>query len=335
MRRRVSCALTALAVVSLTCSAYVGAQAPAGRPAAAPNGGAGGGAIPRGPDGKPDMQGYWTNQTFTPLERPAEFKDKAFFTAEEAAAYAKRRLNAFLAQPEDAIHYDDAIWMSEKQPKGALLRTSIITDPPDGRIPPLSEEGRRRAAERAAQRKLVGPADSAQTRGLSERCIYWQHEGPPLLPTGYNSNLQIVQSPGYVVVIPEMMPVARIIPTDGRPKVGRAIRAYRGDSRGRWEGDTLVVETTNYSEKTAWRGASENLKVIERFTMLDANTIRYQFTVDDPSTWSAPWSGEYPMHRIAEPIFEYACHEGNYGIVNILSAARKAEAEAAASGSTP
>jgi hypothetical protein len=295
-------------------------------------------AIPRLADGKPDMQGYWTNQMFTPLERPAQFKDKATFTSEEAAAWAKRGIDNIVDQPRgdqvtrDAdIHYDDAIWMLEGYPKGAMLRTSIIVDPADGRIPALTEEGRKRAQDRAAARKPIGPFDNAQARGLSERCIYWAHEGPPILPTGYNSNLQIVQSAQQFVVIPEMMPVARVVPLDGRPRVGAAIRAYRGDWRGRWDGDTMVVETTNYSEKTAWRGSSENLKVTERFTLVTPRTIRYQFTVEDPATWTRPWSGEYEMTRIDGPLFEYACHEGNYGLPSILKGARLAE-EAAKSG---
>jgi hypothetical protein len=295
-------------------------------------------AIPRLADGKPDMQGYWTNQTFTPLERPAQFKDKATFTAEEAAAWAKRGIDNIVDQPRGAevkadseIHYDDAIWMLEGYPKGAMLRTSIITDPPDGRIPPLSAEGQKRQQERAAARKGRGQFDDAQARGLSERCIYWGHEGPPIMPTGYNSNLRIHQAPQTFVVVPEMMPAARIIPLDGRPKLAANVRGYRGDSRGRWEGDTMVVETTNYFDKTAWRGSGGNLKVIERFTLINPNTIRYQFTVDDPTTWSRPWSGEYEMTRIEGPLFEYACHEGNYGLPSILKGARLAE-EAAQSG---
>jgi hypothetical protein len=278
------------------------------------------------------MHGYWTNQTFTPLERPAQFKDKAFFTAEEAQAWAKRGVDNIKDQPSVAevtrdaeIHYDDAIWMLEGYEKGAMLRTSIVVDPPDGRIPAMTPEGQQRAQARAAARKAIDPFSSAQARGLSERCIYWAHEGPPLLPTGYNSNLQIVQGIENFVVIPEMMSVARVVPLDGRPRISPALRAMRGDSRGRWEGDTMVIETTNYSEQTAWRGASENLKVTERFTMVNRDTIRYQFTVEDPSTWTRPWSGEYEMTRIDGPLFEYACHEGNYGIVNILNGARKAE----------
>src|SRR5688572_32973294 len=206
--------------------------------------------IPRLADGRPDMQGYWTNQTFTPLERPAQFKDKQFFSTEEAQTFARQRLEDVKDVPRgeqvksDAdIHYDDGIWLLEHFEKGAMLRTSIITDPADGRIPSLSPEGQKRAQATAAARKLVGPFDSAQARGLSERCIYWAHEGPPLLPTGYNSNLQIVQAPGLFVLQPEMMPVARTITLDRRPKLGPALTAYRGDWRGHWEGDTMVIET--------------------------------------------------------------------------------------------
>ena len=323
MTKRWLVALAVVTTVGLSASSYVLAQAPA---AARTNAAAATSSIPRTADGKPDLQGYWTNATYTPFERPAELKDKEFFTQEEAAAWAKRGLDRLVNQPADAVHYDDAIWMSEKRPRGVTtLRTSIITDPANGRMPPMNAEGQRRAAQRAEQRKRVGQFDSAQSRGLSERCIYWAHEGPPLLPTGYNSNLQIVQSPGEVVVIPEMMPVARIIPVNGRPRVGPEIRYLRGDSRGRWDGDTLVVETRNFTDKTAWRGSSEHLTVTERFTLVDPDTIRYQFTVDDKATWDVPWSGEYPMHRTSDPIYEYACHEGNYGIANILRAARLAE----------
>ena len=290
-------------------------------------------AIPRTPDGKPDFQGSWTNATYTPVERPDEFKGREYFTAEEAAAYAKRQNERFLSQPDDDAHYDNSIWMTEKLPKGmTTLRTSIVVDPADGKIPPMNEEGRKRNADKAAARRLVGPYDSAQTRGLSERCIYWAHEGPPLMPTGYNSNLQIVQAPGQFVVIPEMMPVARVIALDARPHVGSAIRNLRGDSRGWWDGDTMVVETTNFTDRTAFRQSSEHLKVTERFTMIDADTIRYQFTVEDPHTWDRPWSGEYPMKRTSDAMYEYACHEGNYGMPNILRAQRLEEEKAKSGG---
>jgi hypothetical protein len=199
-------------------------------------------------------------------------------------------------------------------------------------MPPMNAEGRKRNQERAAARQRVGIYDSAQTRGLSERCIYWAHEGPPLLPTGYNNNLQIVQSPGEFVIIPEMMPVARVARVGGGSHVGSAIRNIRGDSRAWWDGDTMVIETTNFTDRTAFRGASEQMKVTERLTLTDANTIRYQFTIEDPHTWDRPWSGEYPMRRTNFPMYEYACHEGNYGMANILRAQRKIEAE---QGATP
>jgi hypothetical protein len=333
MKPLLGVALSATSIIVLSSLAQGQTTTPATPPARAQSAGTG---IPRLMDGKPDMQGYWTNQTFTPLERPAQFKDKQFFTAEEARAFAERALEDVKDVPRgeqvksDAdIHYDDGIWLLEGYTKGAMLRTSIITDPSDGRMPALSAEGQARAKVRADARRGIGPFDSAQARGLSERCIYWAHEGPPLLPTGYNSNLLIVQAPGTFVIQPEMMPVARIVPLDGRPKLNSSVRAYRGDWRGRWEGDTMVIETTNYSEKTAWRGSSEHLKVVERLTMTSPRTIRYQFTVEDPSTWVRPWSGEYEMTRIDGPLFEYACHEGNYQLPSILKGARRAEEAAA------
>jgi hypothetical protein len=286
-------------------------------------------AIPRTADGKPDFQGSWSTATYTPFERPAQFKDQEYFTLEQAQAYAKQQLERQLDQPDTDAHYDNAIWMTEKAPRGmTTLRTSIVVEPKDGRVPPMNAEGRKRNEERAAARRLVGPYDSAQTRGLSERCIYWAHEGPPLLPTGYNNNLQIVQSPGEFVIIPEMMPVARIAPLDGRPHIGSTIRNMRGDSRARWDGDTMVIETTNFTDRTAFGGSSESLTVTERLTLVDADTIRYQFTVEDPHTWDIPWKGEYVMKRTTDPMYEYACHEGNYGMANILRAQRLEEQKA-------
>jgi hypothetical protein len=282
---------------------------------------------PRTPDGQPDLQGYWNSATYTPLERPAEFKDKAFFTAAEAEAFARRRNDALNNQASDDLHYDNAIWQSEKTEKGlSSLRTSLIVDPPDGRIPPLLPEAQKRQADIAAARRAMGgPYDSVQNRPLAERCIVWPHEGPPMLPVGYNSNLQFVQGPGYVVVIEEMIHNTRVIPLDGRPHVGAAIRQYSGDSRGHWDGNTLVVETTNFTGKTQFQKSSAALKVTERFTPIDPQTIRYQFTVEDPSTWARPWTAEYPMRRTNDQIYEYACHEGNYGMANILRAQREAE----------
>ncbi len=167
--------------------------------------------------------------------------------------------------------------------------------------------------------------DGPENRGLAERCIIWGAEGPPMLPIGYNSNLQIMQGEGYVAIMQEMIHDVRIIPTDGRPHVASSVRELMGDSRGHWEGNTLVVDTTNFTDRTAFRGSSENLHVVERFTRTDADTVLYQFTVDDPSTWAAPWSAEVPLAKIDGPIFEYACHEGNYGMPNNLSGARAEE----------
>jgi hypothetical protein len=285
----------------------------------------------RTPDGQPDLQGYWTNATFTPLERPGEFAGKEFFTPEEAAAYEKQRIDSFLGQPADNIHYDDAIWQTETYKKGVSgLRTSLIVDPRDGRIPPLTPEARKRAADRAARRG--NPDDAAENRTNLERCLTWGADVPPLLPAVYYANLQIIQGAGYVVVMTETIHSARIIPLDGRPHLGRNLRPWVGDSRGHWVGNTLVVDTTNYSDKIGFRGAGENLHVTERFTRVDADTIRYEFTVDDPTTWTRSWSADIPMRRMQGPLYEYACTEGNYGLANILRGARveDAKAEAAA-----
>lgn len=323
MRNRVLVGLIAAAVAASLAQADLRAQ----RPAASTGTATASKVIPRSADGKPDMHGDWTNATYTPLERPATMKDKEFFTPEEAAAFVKSRADRAADQPFDT-HYENAIWMTEKRPRGlASLRTSIIFEPRDGKIPPVNAEGRRRMAEREAARKDIGPLDSAQTMDLSDRCIYWLHEGPPVLPTGYNSNLRIVQAPQTFVVMPEMMPAARLVPLDGRRQTSDTLRSLRGYSHGWWEGDTLVVETTNFDERRDWRGTSGALKVTERFTMVDPDTIRYEFTVDDPKTWDVPWKGEVALRRMSEPIFEYACHEGNYGLPNILRGQRTAEAE--------
>ena len=283
-------------------------------------------------DGQPDLQGYWTNTTVIPLERPKELADKAFFTPEEAAEYAKRQL----ATPEATgpgtyadVHYNMAQFGLEKsQTKvAANIRTSLIVDPSDGRIPSVTPEARQRNADRAAKNK-GHEFDSAENRSLGERCILWPNEGPPMMPVGYNSNLQIVQGPGYVAILQEMIHDVRVIPTDGSPHLPSSVRQWMGDSRGHWEGDTLVVDTTNFTGQTAFRGSSENLHVIERFRRVDADTVLYQFTVDDPSTWTHSWSAEIPMTKIQGPIFEYACHEGNYGMANNLSGARAEEKKA-------
>jgi hypothetical protein len=314
--------------------------------------------VPRTPDGRPDLTGYWTTQTFTPLERPAHLAGKEFFTPEEAAAL-QQQLTVEGADPsardaltiEDAeartrrldqtkreatyIHYDNALWLRTPVPKGlSSRRTSLITDPPDGRIPPLTAEAERRAAAAAEARRQRGAFDGYETRPLSERCIVWTHEGPPILPPAYNDIHQIFQTPDYVVVFTELSNnPPRIIPLDGRPHISDNIRQFPGDSRGRWEGDTLVVETKNFTDKRRWQGSSGALHVVERFTRVDADTIHYEFTVDDPTTWTRPWSAEIPMVKTEGRLFEYACHEGNHDIRHILEIYRNLEQQAAADAS--
>jgi hypothetical protein len=284
-------------------------------------------------DGQPDLQGYWTNTTVTPLERPKDLGEKAFFTPEEAAAYAKRQL----AIPEPTgpgtyadVHYNMAQFGLERSQNkvAANVRTSLITDPPDGRIPAITPEARQRTADRAAKNK-GHEFDGPENRGLAERCIMWGNEGPPMMPAGYNSNLEIVQGPGYVAIMQEMIHDVRIIPTDNSPHLPPTVRQWMGDSRGHWEGDTLVVDTTNFTDKTAFRGSSQNLHVVERFRRADADTVLYQFTADDPTTWTHSWSAEIPMTKIKGPLFEYACAEGNYGMANNLSGARSEEKQKA------
>ncbi len=290
-------------------------------------------------DGQPDFTGYWTNATYTPLERDRELGVKEFFTPAEAEAYAKKREQIENSQSKEDIHYDNVIWQGEKYVKVITRsRTSLIYDPPDGRIPDLTPAARALVAARAADARLRGPSDAAGSRSLGERCISWGNEGPPMLGSTYQANLQIVQTKGSFVVRHEIMHGVRIIPVDGSPHVAKNVRMLFGDSRGRWEGDTLVVDTTNYGDRTPFRGppattrqdifTSRDLRVTERFTRQDADTIIYRFTVDDPTTFVRPWSGEMVMRRMEGPLFEYACHEGNYGLANILSAARVEERSA-------
>jgi len=286
----------------------------------------------RGPDRQPDLQGIWTNVTVTPLERPADLKDKPFFTPQEAAAYEKQvveRNNADRrdggAEADVGRAYNDA-WYDRGTRVVKTLRTSLVVDPPEGQIPPALPDAQKRQQDRAAQnrgRQFDGP----ENRSLAERCLIWPTLGPPMLPSFYNNNYQIVQGPGYVAILVEMIHDVRIIPTDGRPHLPSNVRMWMGDSRGRWEGNTLVVDTTNFTNKTAFRGSNENLHLIERFTRTDADTLLYEVTVEDPSTWARPWKIEIPMRRSEGPVYEYACHEGNYAMEGMLAGARAAEKE--------
>jgi hypothetical protein len=295
---------------------------------------------PRTPDGHPDLQGYWTNGTYIPLERPKELGDKEFYTEAEALAFEKKKVAEEHSQAADDIHYDNVIWQGDKWAKGAAnLRTSIVFDPPDGHLPPLSAEGEKRAAELKAAARDREASVSAESRSLGERCVTWGADGPPMLGSTYNANYQILQAGDSVVILTEMIHSARTILMDGRPHVAANIHELGGDSRGRWEGDTLVVDTTNFNDETNFRGppatarqdifSSSQLHVTERFTRVSDDTIVYRFTVEDPGTWTRPWSGETLMRKAKGPIFEYACHEGNYGLTDILEGARRAEAKAA------
>jgi len=289
---------------------------------------------PRTPDGQPDLQGYWTNGTYIPLERPKELGTKEFYTEAEAAAFEEKKLQQEHSQAADDVHYDNVIWQGDKWAKGSL-RTSMVFDPPDGRLPPLSPQGQKRAAELKALARDREAAVSAESRTLGERCITWGADGPPLLGSTYNANFQILQNGSSEVILTEMIHSVRTIPLDGSPHLAANIHQLAGDSRGHWDGDTLVVDSTNFSDKTNFRGPAANarqdifsspeLHVIERFTRVDDNTIVYRFTVDDPATWTKPWSGETLIRKTRGPIFEYACHEGNYGLVDILAGARAAE----------
>jgi hypothetical protein len=291
--------------------------------------------VPRTAAGQPDLSGYWTSATIVPLERPAELGNREFYTEAEAEELLAESLVVEETEAGTAadVHYqlDDFGLDRSQNPIALNLRTSIITDPPNGRMPASTAETKAAADARAARARERG-FDSAEDRPLAERCIVWPNEGPPMLPVGYNSNLQIAQTDDYVVVLLEMIHDARVIPVDGRAGLPAGFPQWLGSSRGRWEGDTLVVETTNFTGRTGVRGGnllSDNARVTERFTRTGDSTILYQFTVDDPKTWTQPWSGEYPLTKIEGPMFEYACHEGNYGLANNLSGARAEERAAA------
>jgi hypothetical protein len=286
----------------------------------------------RTPDGQPDLQGVWTNVTATPLERPKTLGDKAFFTKEEAAAFEKAVLvdtdGDRLDGGADANLYRS--YNEAFRDRGHVvgsMRTSLIIDPPNGRIPELTPEAKARLAAKDETEKLH-PADGPEFRSPRERCLWWQTAGPPMIPANYNSNYQIVQGPGYLIILSEMIHDARVIPLDGGTHLPADVRLWMGDPRGHWEGNTLVVDSTNFTNKTGYAGSTDKLHLIERFTRTDPNTILYEFTMDDPSTFTKPWTVQVQMHTTQGPIFEYACHEGNYALTDILRGARADEKQA-------
>jgi hypothetical protein len=293
--------------------------------------------VPKTAWGDPDIAGVYAEFTTAPLERPAELADREFYASQaEWQKYAEKRLNEVNEDVETIpgtqadVHYNMGTFkLSENEGTTSVnMRTSIVTQPKSGRIPPLTPAAVARRDAAAAARK-GHEFDGAENRSLTERCVVWPSTLPPILPRGYNSNLQIFQSPGYVIIQGEMGD-PRMIPTDGRARPKDNLPQWNGTSIGRWEGDTFVVETAGFNRETAWRNSTENLRVTERIKRIDDKSLEYSFTVVDPDTWAEPWSGVYPLTRMDGLLFEYACTEGNYGMANILAGERKAERDAAA-----
>jgi hypothetical protein len=328
--------LAILVVVLLFAQAPVFGQAPS--PAAKAAAAGKSWTPPRTPDGKPDLQGIWGNATVTPLERPKGLGAKEFYTDEEFA-----KLNTRIRQGDageeaelgaardNPLRYDIGIYGGFDPAKASFAsnkRTSLIVGP-EGRVPPMLPDARKRNAEIAAKNK-GHEFDSYENRPLSERCILMAQERIPMLPgAGEGNILQIVQGPGWVALYHEIDHDTRVIPTDGRPHVPQNIRLLQGDSVGHWEGNTLVVDTTNFTNRTAFRGSSEKLHLIERFTRSADDRMLYQFTVEDPTTWDKPWTAEIPWTTAQGPVYEWACHEGNSMISTILKGARVADEEEA------
>jgi hypothetical protein len=293
---------------------------------------------PRTPHGEPDLQGIWSMATLTPFERPKQLGAKEFYTEQEFAELMKRVRQGDVpeegdlgAAREQVLRYDLSLYGFDvtKARFASNRRTSLVVGP-EGVVPPMLPEAIKRNADLAAKNK-GHEFDSHENRPLSERCLLLNQERLPMVP-GVNENnlLQIVQAPGSVAMLHETNHHTRVIPTDGRPHIPRHIRQWQGDSVGRWEGNTLVVDTTNFTDKTPnFRGSSEKLHLVERFTRVSDDTLIYRFTVEDPATWARPWTVEIPMMKTPGPVYEWACHEGNNMIVNILRGARVAEEDAA------
>lgn len=334
MHRRATVGVSGLlALVTACLGAAVAGQTPAAaakeqskgaeaaRPAAPE-----GWTAPRTPWGDPDLQGIWSYATITPLERPGSLASREYLTPEEIEAANEEastrndRRGAIGSQADVDAAYN-AAWWDRGNSTG---RTSLIVDPPSGVLPPFTAEGAKRQAERAAYRK-EHPADSWKDRPLQERCI--SYHGVPPLPTGYNNHYQIFQAPGLVAIFDENIHDVRFVPLDGRPHPSASIRQFNGVSRGRWEGETLVVETTNYRDETAFRFPNHgpSVRSVERFTRVGPDTVAYEYTIHDLATYTAPWTVSLPMTAIDGPLYEYACHEGNYGMEGLLSGARALE----------
>ena len=285
---------------------------------------------PRTADGRPDLQGVWDFRSLTPFERPESVGEQDTFSQEEAAQFTQERLAALdKDQPGEngriplSGGYNDFWWDYGRQLTDDL-RTSLVVDPPDGRVPALTAAGQTRAATRrdALGRDAHGPED----RGAFERCILGFNAGPPMNPSAYNNNMQLFQTGDHVVILNEMVHDARIVPLDGSDHLPDGVRQWRGDSRGRWEGDTLVIETRNFTGKTSFRGTGPSLQLVERFTRVADDTLLYEYTVTDSESFDRDWSVAVPMQKNDLPVFEYACHEGNYGMLNLMVSARAEDA---------
>ena len=337
--RSLGSAAAAVVLASLALVPVAGQQPPAAKaPAAA--GTTAAYKAPRTPDGQPDLQGVWANNNITPLERPKQLGDRQYLTPQEVARI-KARAETLFAGDGDAAFGDEIFaaalsdrdkYVSDSFDKGTgnynsfwLVgrefnnRTSLITSPPDGRVPPLTADAQKRNAERMASRRGRGATDSYEDRPLGERCLTY---GVPDTLAGYNSYFQFSQSPNWVAIHTERIHDTRMVALDGRPHLSKSVRLWNGDSRGHWEGDTLVVDTTNLDERSGYRGASENLHLVERFTRVSPDTLNYEIVLNDPTVWTTPWSLMIPLKKSKDKIYEYACHEGNHGIVGVLSGAR-------------
>ena len=281
--------------------------------------------VPRTSNGVPDLQGVWTNATVTPLQRP-QGVTKPFFTEEEARAYEieqVQRNNADIRSDNpqrDVSTAYNAFWYDRGNTVVPTLRTSLIIDPENGQLPDKKPD-----APRMARRGFGAPPEGPEDRSLAERCIVWPNGGPPLMPSFYNNNYQIVQGKDWVAIESEMIHDVRVVPTDGRGHVSSKIRNWMGDSIGHWDGDTLVVETTNFRPETAFQGTTKDMKLTERFRRVNDDVLLYEFTVDDPSVYVKPWTVQIPMTPAEGQIFEYACNEGNYAMEGMLRAAREEE----------
>jgi hypothetical protein len=283
--------------------------------------------IPRLANGQPDLQGTWDFRTITPLQRPEQYGEQAVLSADEAAEFEiarQQQLDRDNFTDESATGDYNEFWYDRGSQILESFRTSLITYPPDGRLPEMTEAAQRRAAEVRVAAELNY---SVKARPLSERCIMGFNSGPPMLPSAYNNNVQLVQTRDFVVIHNEMVHNARIVKMD-TDRHSDTPRKWEGDSIGYWEGDTLVVETRNFAGPTAFINSSANMELLERFWLEDSATLGYEFTVTDPSRWEDSWTVMFPMVRASEPIYEYACHEGNYSMAGIMAGWRRQEVEA-------